>query len=169
MHPDAHPGRKLIAQMASARAARELLDNAALANGPLLTMRNPRQAAFRWMHSPEVYLIDYDCDMPAPELRKLAKERFQERMRKKVSRWLRYERQHGRTHLKHANSCGNQNPVHPMGAYDGVEQCGCRRPCGVIGTRPYGIILDDIHEAQSEIDRAKTLAWYDEHLGRAPH
>jgi hypothetical protein len=26
---------------------------------------------------------------------------------------------------KHANSCGNQNAIHPAGAYQGVEECGC--------------------------------------------
>jgi hypothetical protein len=32
---------------------------------------------------------------------------------------------------KHANSCGNQNPIHPAGAYDGVEECGCLHRCSV--------------------------------------
>lgn len=28
---------------------------------------------------------------------------------------------------RHANSCSNQNAIHPAGAYEGVEECGCRR------------------------------------------
>jgi hypothetical protein len=31
---------------------------------------------------------------------------------------------------RHANWCGNQNAIHPEGAYEGVEECGCdRRVC----------------------------------------
>ena len=30
---------------------------------------------------------------------------------------------------RHANSCGNQNAIHPAGAYEGVEECGCLRKC----------------------------------------
>jgi hypothetical protein len=28
---------------------------------------------------------------------------------------------------RHANSCSNQNVIHPLGAYDGVEECGCSK------------------------------------------
>jgi hypothetical protein len=97
MHPDAHPGRKILAQAAAERAVRELLDGETLKNfdGPILTMRNPSQPNFRWMHSPEVDLLDYDCDIPAPELRKLAKARFEARMVRKAAGRARYQRRHG--------------------------------------------------------------------------
>lgn len=26
---------------------------------------------------------------------------------------------------RHANSCSNQNAIHPAGAYEGVAECGC--------------------------------------------
>lgn len=29
---------------------------------------------------------------------------------------------------KHAESCSNQNVLNPLGAYIGVEECGCRTP-----------------------------------------
>lgn len=29
----------------------------------------------------------------------------------------------------HHPGCGNQNAVHPLGKYDGVEECGCRERC----------------------------------------
>ena len=32
-----------------------------------------------------------------------------------------------RTLPKHAQSCSNQNVVDPVGAYRGVEECGCNR------------------------------------------
>jgi hypothetical protein len=67
---------------------------------------------------------------------RLARERRHQRLVRHTRAWLRYERRHGRKHLKHANSCGNQNAVHPRGAYDGVEACGCRLRCGLSGTRP---------------------------------
>ena len=28
---------------------------------------------------------------------------------------------------KHSGSCSNQNVLHPLGAYEGVEECGCRK------------------------------------------
>jgi hypothetical protein len=28
---------------------------------------------------------------------------------------------------RHANSCSNQNVLDPLGAYKGVEECGCNR------------------------------------------
>jgi hypothetical protein len=59
---------------------------------------------------------------------KLARELAHARKVRHTRRWLRYERRHGRKPLKHANSCGNQNVVHPRGMYEGAEACGCRRP-----------------------------------------
>lgn len=32
-----------------------------------------------------------------------------------------------RTLPKHAGSCSNQNVLNPIGAYLGVEECGCRK------------------------------------------
>jgi hypothetical protein len=33
----------------------------------------------------------------------------------------------GKKALRHASSCSNVNPIHPEGAYEGVEECGCQR------------------------------------------
>ncbi len=29
--------------------------------------------------------------------------------------------------LKHSGGCSNQNVLHPLGAYDNVESCGCTK------------------------------------------
>jgi hypothetical protein len=100
---------------------------------------------------------------------RLARERRHQRLVRHTRAWLRYERRHGRKHLKHANSCGNQNAVHPRGAYDGVEACGCRLRCGLSGTRPTMIIMDDPHAEMPnppEQVRATMLAWHEKHLRR---
>lgn len=100
--------------------------------------------------SPEMYYAysgaEFNDQFGPAAVAKLARERHHARLLRKTQDWLRYERRHGRTHLKHANSCGNQNAVHPRGAYDDVEACGCRRPPdlrGLRGNRPSHIILDD--------------------------
>lgn len=95
LHPDAHPGRKILAQAAAARAARELLESAVMTNYPggILTMRTEHKSVGVYM--PELELLDYDCDIPAPELRKLARARFEARMARKAAGRARYQRRHG--------------------------------------------------------------------------
>jgi hypothetical protein len=98
----------------------------------------------------------------------LARERRHQRLVRHTRQWLRYERRHGRKHLKHAHSCGNQNAAHPRGAYEGAEACGCRRHrCGISGTFPGMIIMDDPHaEMPNPQVRATMLAWHEKHLRR---
>ena len=137
-------GRKILARAAADRASREAID--VLSEGEsLLTTRTPRQSTFRWMHSPEVDLLDYDCDMSAPELRKLAKARFDARMARKYARRRRYMRRHGQ-----------------------VQQSW---PCkGIYGNRPSAMILDDPHaEMPTDEQRATLERWYERDAGHAPH
>src|SRR5258708_3879541 len=97
-NPTGLTGRKLLAQAAADRASRDLLahynelvDNASLTN--LLTVKTRHRSIGKFC--PEVDLLDYDCDMPAPELRKLARARFDARMERKRIRRARYQRRHG--------------------------------------------------------------------------
>jgi hypothetical protein len=90
--------RKILAQAAASRAGRDLLahynelvDNASIGN--LLTVRTTHRSTGQYC--PEIDLLDYDCDMPAPQLRKLARARFEARMEGKRIRRARYQRRHG--------------------------------------------------------------------------
>lgn len=140
--------------------------------------------------SPEMYYAysgaEFNDQFGPAAVAKMARERHHARLVRHTHRWLRYERRHGRTYLKHANSCGNQNAVHPRGAYDDVEACGCRnidspRRClarmrrasserdRISGNRPGLMILDDPHaEMPTEEQRASVPAWHEKSIGKRP-
>lgn len=117
--------------------------------GSSLTMRNRSPG---WIHSPEVDLINFECDVPGAELVKLARARCAARTERKRIRRARYLRRHGQS----------QQSWPPKYLYCGAG--------GITGTRPECIIIDDPHaEMPGDDIRGKILGWYDEHLGHTPH
>lgn len=147
--------RRLAAAAASERASLAMLTELDLPESVVERVSSPltmRNRAAGWIHSPEVDLINFECDVPAPELIRLARARFAARIERKRIRRARYWRSQGQV---------------PRDFDTATMRLSSRE---LSGTRPEYIIMDDIHaEMPGDDIKGKILGWYDEHLDHSSH